>query len=161
TTTLADISAGSVTNVATATATNGVATLTSNSATATIATAIDCEPRHGALTTNPFRMTIYNYSPSATITISEIDVYFNSGSGQKLKILTLNGSNIWIGNLASPAIITFPSGTITLAPGTNKQLAASFAKTYVPNGTERILVRFAEYGCPILDSSNTSQLPSQ
>ena len=164
TVTAADITAGSVTNIATATAMAGTNTLTSNQATATVATgAIACDPRHSGIQTSPFSMTIFNESASATITISQIQIYFNTNpTGQFISTMQYGGVTIWAGaTTGSPGVFTAFTGDVTLQAGKNKLLGLTFNKNYVASNPpiERIVVNFAESGCPTLDSDNNSQLP--
>ncbi|MBN1452855.1 MAG: pilus assembly protein [Anaerolineales bacterium] len=156
-----DASAGSVVNTAIATAKNGAQTLPSNQATATVTVSIvtGCDPRHSEFKTNPFGFTIFNYGAS-TITISEIQVYFNNAQGNGLQTIELGGIPIWTGNESgSPATISNFSGDLTITPASSKLLEIKTKKTYQSNGTERLLVRFAEGGCVQLDSQNNGQLP--
>jgi uncharacterized repeat protein (TIGR01451 family) len=158
--TAGDVSAGSVTNQATARASyNSQIVSSQDSATVTVNTALACDPRHSVLKTNPFGFTIYNYG-SSTITISEIQTYFNNALGNGLQSIEFGGTTIWTGNEnGSPATITTFSGDISISPGTSKLLEMSFKKIYSTNGTERILVTFAQGGCSVLDSNNNGQLP--
>ena len=159
--TAADATAGSVTNQATATAKSGTQTITSNQATATVTvnTALACDPRHSLLKKNPFGYTIYNYGTS-TISLSEIQIYFNNASGNELQTIKFGGATIWSGNVNGvPATITTFSGDVSIAPSSSKLLEMIFKDKYNINGTERILVTFAQGGCPPLDSDNNGQLP--
>lgn len=159
--TAADVGAGSVTNQAIATARVGTQTITSNLefATVTVNTALACDPRHSVLKVNPFGYTIYNYG-SSTISIAQIQVFFNNANGNGLQGISYGGITIWTGNEnGSPAALTTFSGDVSLTPGASKLLEMSFKKAYETNGTERILVTFAQGGCPVLDSSNSGQLP--
>lgn len=162
--TVADITAKSVTNTATATAMAGANTLTSNQATATVQTgAIACDPRHSGIQTAPFSMTIFNESASATITILQIQIYFNTNPiGQFISTMQYGGVTIWAGaTTGSPGVFTAFTGDVTLQAGKNKLLGLTFNKNYIPSNPpiERIVVTFAESGCPVLDSNNNSQLP--
>ena len=162
--TQADANTGSVTNLATATAKYNTQTITSNDATATVTVSIivGCDPRHSEFKTNPFGFTIFNYSPSP-ITISEVQVYFNNSSpgNQYMQTIRLAGETIWSGSItSSPATITTFAGNITINSRVSKVLEIVFnQQNYKINGTERILVRFAEGGCAQLDSQNNGQLP--
>lgn len=159
--TAGDAGAGSVTNQAIATARYSTQTITSNLAfaTVTVNTALACDPRHSVLKTNPFGYTVYNYGTS-TITISEIQVYFNNGGGNGLQGIQYGGISIWTGNVNGvPATISTFTGDVSLPPGSSKLLEMTFKKSYVTNGSERILVTFAQGGCPVLDSNNNGQLP--
>lgn len=125
-------------------------------------TAFPCDVRHGVLKLSPFSMTIFNQSPNTTILITQIQIYWNPSSpaGQYLSQLTLGGVTIWSGNTtATPAVFSVFTGDMTLGPNSSKLLSVSFDKSYKDNGTEQILVSFAEYSCPLLDSSNSGQLP--
>jgi uncharacterized repeat protein (TIGR01451 family) len=159
--TAGDAGAGSVTNQAIATARYSTQTITSNLAfaTVTVNTSLACDPRHSVLKTNPFGFTIYNYGTS-TITISEIQVYFNNSNGNGLQAIQFGGIQIWTGNENGvPTTITTFTGDVTITPGSSKLLEMIFKKSYVVNGSERILVTFAQGGCPVLDSNNNGQLP--
>ena len=156
-----DAGAGFVTNQATAEAKYGTQTIISDpvSATVTVNTALACDPRHSVLKTNPFGMTVYNYG-SSTISISEIQVYFNNAGGNALQGIKLGNATFWTGDeTGSPATITTFSGNVFISPGSSKLLEMSYKNTYSTNGTERILVTFAQGGCPVLDSDNSGQLP--
>src|SRR5581483_2586312 len=160
--TAADVIAGFVTNNATAKARagNSDTNTATASATVTITQPVACDPRHSSLLTSPFSMTVFNYSPTATITISQIQIYYNTAPSQTITNLTYGGSSIWNGSASgSPALFISFSGPVTLTAGSNKLLNVSFSKSYSVNGTERILVTFAEDGCPVLDSNNSGQLP--
>jgi hypothetical protein len=156
-----DAGAGSVTNVATAIAKYNTQDITSNqaSATVTVNTALACDPRHSILKTTPFGFTIYNYG-SSTITISEIQTYFNNTLSNELQSIQLGGIAVWTGNEnGSPSTITTFSGNVSITPGSSKLLEMSYKNVYSINGTERILVTFAQGGCAVLDSDNNGQLP--
>jgi len=165
TTIATDVTTGSVTNTATAQGMAGMSPITSNSASATVivATPSPCDLRHSSLKTAPFEMTIYSY-PSTTITvhITSIQIYYNS-TGNSITQLSFGNINIWSGTrTGSPGIFNSPySGDVSLSPSSNKILQVQFSSPYQPltGGGERILITFAESGCPTLDSSNTNQLP--
>jgi hypothetical protein len=132
--------------------------------TITAALPIACDPRHSALKTSPFSMTIFNYSLTYSITISQIQIFYNSTApgSQYIKSLSLGGIKIWTSpppSTASPATFTAFIGSVVINPGGNKILIPTFNKTYKVNGTERVLITFVENGCAILDSDNASQLP--
>lgn len=162
--TASDAVAGFVTNEATAEAKYNTQTVTSDLAfaTVTVNTALACDPRHSILKTNPYGFTIYNYGAS-TISISEIQVYYNSSSpsGQYMHEIQYAAIEIWHDHalLGSPATASTFTGDVTLGPGQSKLLEIIFAENYQANGTERILVTFAQGGCPVLDSDNSGQLP--
>ncbi len=164
TTTLADASAGSVTNTATAQAMAGAQTVTSNSASATVTvmTPSSCDIRHSLLKTAPFAMTIFSYPSTISIVhITSIQIYYNA-TGNSITQLSYGGVNIWSGTLpGSPGVFSSFTGDVSLSPSSNKILQVQFSSPYQPltGGGERILVYFAEPGCPILDSSNAAQLP--
>jgi len=157
----ADVNAGSVTNIATATA-NTLPSTNQATATVTVSIIVGCDPRHSTIKTGPLGYSIFNYGP-APITISEVQVYYNNGSpaGQYMKALKLAGGTIWSGNTpGSPATVVSPfTGNITINGGSVKVLEVLFDKNYIANGTERILVTFVEGGCAVLDSANNGQLP--
>ena len=155
-----DAGVGSVTNQATATAQYNTQPISDDaSATVIVDTSTACNPRHGILKTNPFGYTIYNYGAS-TITFSEIQIYFNNSGGNNLQNIKYGGNTIWSGNENGvlAAITTF-TGNISLTPGSSKLLEMTFQNAYSTNGTEHILVTFAQGGCPPLDSNNNGQLP--
>ena len=159
----ADANAGAVTNHASATAKYNTQTVTSNQDTATVTVSIiaGCDPRHSTIKTGPLGFTIFNYGPSP-ITISQVQLYYNNSSpaGQYLQTITLAGGSIWSGSIfTSPATVSTFTGNITINGGSSKVLEFLFDKNYKTNGTERILVTFAEGGCAILDSANNGQLP--
>jgi uncharacterized repeat protein (TIGR01451 family) len=158
TTTPGDVSLGSVTNHATATAKAGVQTITSNQATKTVPfnTAI-CDVRHSALQTSPFRMTVYNFS-SFAVNITQIVVDWTVfPSTQRLTSVLFNSIPVWSGS-ESVSPITIPlSGNVNSL--SNKQIEIQFLQAYTSFGTERIQVSFAEASCPLLDSKNSQQLP--
>ena len=152
--TQADANAGSVINHAVASAKYGAQTV-SDQATATVSVSVAaaCDPRHSSIKTSPFGYTIFNYGP-APITISQIQVYYNNGSpaGQYMSTLKLATITIWSSSLpGSPATVSAFTGDVTVGAGSSKVLEVSFNKNYKANGTERILVTFAEAGCAILD----------
>lgn len=159
-----DITAGSITNHATATAQANGSPLTSNTATKVVPVMV-CDPRHSPFPPSPFnfRMTIYN-NGSITLTISTIVIYYNSSTpaNQWITQLTLGGATIWSGKSGpSPATFNAFSGSVTIPPGGNKILTVYFKKNYTVNNSERITVNFAEAQCAsvVLDSSNTASQP--
>jgi uncharacterized repeat protein (TIGR01451 family) len=159
--TAGDAGAGSVNNQAIATAKYNTQTIHSKAqATVTVNTALACDPRHSVLKTNPFGFTIYNYGTS-TITVSEVQIYWNdSPSSQRLDVLTFGGITIWNDtDNTPPTIITSFNGDVSITPGSSKLLEVDFRRSYNTNGSERILVTFAQGGCPVLDSDNSGQLP--
>lgn len=161
--TAADAGAGSVTNQAIATATYGSQTIQSHnvaSATVQVNLAATCDPRHNALKSTPFGFTIYNYGTSV-ITISSIQIFWNNSVGEGIQQINLGGTTIWTGNVNGvPALMTTFTGDVSITAGSSKLLEIIFKKPpYISNGTERILVTFAQGGCPVLDSSNNGQLP--
>lgn len=117
---------------------------------------------HSALKTNPnYTMTVFNDSPSGTITVASIEIYFQNitPSGQALTGISFGGNSIWTGSLpGSPALVSVFTGDITVTAGSSKLISLSFDKNYNDNGSERIVVTFAEASCPTLDSNNSSQL---
>ncbi|MBI5936172.1 MAG: pilus assembly protein [Chloroflexi bacterium] len=125
------------------------------------ATSLSCDLRHNALKTSPFGMTIYN-NASISVTVSSIQIYWNPSSpaGQKLKTIYLGGALIWSSeSTVSPLTVSAFIGDITIPAGSNELLQINFEKNYKDSGSEQILVTFAENGCPIVDSSNSGQLP--
>lgn len=119
-----------------------------------------CDPRHGNLNTSPFSFTIFNNNPAQSFTIANIQIYWNNETGQDIQGISLGGTQIWSGNEHSnPASFSTFTGNVTVGPSGFPQLAFTFKKAYVANGTERVLVTFAEAGCPILDTSNSGQVP--
>ncbi len=123
-------------------------------------TAFPCEVRRSDLKTAPFGMTIFNNNTLETLHIVEIQIYWNPSSpaGQALTQLSLGGVTVWSGSTTgSPAIFSVFTGDISILPATNKLLQASFAKNYKDDGSERIIISFAENGCPVLDSSDPNQ----
>lgn len=163
-TTSTDMSNGSVGNTATATAVNSATstTITSNQASLTITALgpVACDVRHSALKTAPFSMTIFNFSSTATISIAEIDIYYNNASPQAITSLTFGGSPIWSGSISTnPGVFKTFSGSVSISPGSNAGLIVFFGQPYSANGTERITVTFNQIGCPVLDSSNAGQYP--
>lgn len=124
-------------------------------------TSISCDLRHSELKTSPFGMTIYN-NASVAVTVVNIQIYWNPSSpaGQKLKIIKLGGVNIWSSeSTATPLNVSTFIGDVTIPAGSNELLQVTFEKNYKDNGSERILVTFAQSGCPIVDSNNSGQLP--
>jgi hypothetical protein len=94
--------------------------------------------------------------------VASIQIYWNPSSpaGQKLKTIYLGGILIWSSeSTVSPLTVNTFIGEKTIAAGSNELLQINFDKNYKDNGSERILVTFVENGCPIVDSSNTGQLP--
>ncbi len=159
-TTAPDVSAGSVTNTATAQAMAGTTPITSNPASATVivATPSPCDLRHGPFNTASFTMTIYSLSSTTiTVHITSIQIFYNNASNS-ITQLSFGGVNIWSGTrTGSPGVFSSPyTGDVSLSPSSNKILQVQFSSAYVPltGGGERILVTFAESGCPTLDSSN-------
>jgi len=154
-----------ITGVPTTTAaptTTAVPSRTPASHSRSAATAVACDVRHDILKTSPFGMTIFNYNAALTIHIAEIQIWGPpSPAGQSINRLTLGGSAIWTGALPSdlPTFINAFIGDVSIKPRSNKFLQVSLSKNYNANGSEKILVAFAESGCPVLDSSDARQLP--
>ena len=127
------------------------------------ATAFPCDVRHSALKTSPtFSMTVYNYSAVVTINFSQLQVYWNNSQpgNQQLNGISFGGVSIWSGvDTAPPKVLTVFTGNVSIAPGASKLLQLTFARAYNVNGTEKFLINFLENGCPLLDSSNSGQLP--
>jgi len=126
-------------------------------------TAINCDVRHSAMKTSPtFSMTVYNYSPSATIHISTLTITFNASPSiqHALNSITFGGVTIWSGaQTTSPFVLSTFSGDVSIGPGNSKLLQMNFNKTYTPDGSEHLTLSFLENGCPLLDSGNSGQLP--
>jgi Flp pilus assembly protein TadG len=124
--------------------------------------AAPCDVRHSVLKSSPFGMIIYNYNAALTIHIAEIQIWAPpSPAGQSLNRLTLGGAAIWSGALQSdlPTIFSTFIGDVSIKPRSNKFLRVSLSKNYNADGSEKILVAFAENACPVLDSSDVRQLP--
>jgi hypothetical protein len=175
TTTTTDVSTGSIGISATATAKNGVATLTSNTATLTISSSLQCYVYHRLTSTltpsitfpSNFTMTmnvISDAATSATINIKQIEVKnwnYSSNSQQYISKITFGGVQIITGNNTQrldPIIYTSFSGNVSLNPGQTKALVFTFNKNYTKTGNEIIKISFVEPGCPVLDSSNGTQV---
>lgn len=143
--------------------TTGTATSTPTFTPSPTATAFLCDPRHTVLKTNPFGMTIFNYSAQA-ISLASIQIYYNASSpgGQGVSKIYFGGIPIWSSGseprTGSPVIAFDFIGDVTLAPNSSKLLTIQFAKNYSTNGSEQILITFQEAGCPVLDSRD-NRLP--
>jgi hypothetical protein len=89
-----------------------------------------------------------------------IEIYWNTQGNQTLLgAINLNGQQLWTGsNASSPSVITTFQADITILPSSSELMQLTFDKPYHTNGTERIIVTFAEASCPVLDSQNASQL---
>lgn len=178
TTTSTDVNNGSVSISATATAMNGAATLTSNTATLTIYSSLQCYVYH-RLTSTPapsitfsgsgagrkmYMSVINDSATSATISISQLQVRnwnFQSNSQQYISAIFFGGTQIITGNNTQridPITYTSFTGGVSLAPGQTKVLMFEFNKNYTETGNEIIKITFAESGCPVLDSSNGTQV---
>jgi uncharacterized repeat protein (TIGR01451 family) len=162
----ADVTTGSVTNQASATAKSSVTpfpTITAPTVTLVVPVSapVACDVRHSSLKISPFGMTIFNNN-SFVLTIQSIQVYYNSSQpgGQYVSQVSLGGVAIWTGiQPGSPATFSTFVGSPTIPANSNKLLLIGFKKNYNSNGTERLLVTFTTNGCAILDSANTGQLP--
>jgi uncharacterized repeat protein (TIGR01451 family) len=159
TVTSSDASAGQIRINATASASSP--SITSSPASYTVTVEI-CDVRHSSITTqsNPGRMwmTIYNYG-NFTIRVSTITIYWNTQGNNSITGLLLGSSQIWLGtSTANPASFLINSNN-SIASGASPRLEIQFSKRYFTNNSERIVVQFLEPACPILDSSNSSQLP--
>lgn len=121
-----------------------------------------CDPRHSDLETSTFSFSIFNNNPVKSFTIKSIQVYWND-KGQTIQSISLGGTQIWKGNAnkSGDIINKFDVGAanLTIGPSSFPQLAFSFNKSYSKDGTERVLVTFVEAECPILDTSNSGQVP--
>jgi hypothetical protein len=86
---------------------------------------------------------------SETLHISYLTLFFNdSPAAQLVNRIRWNGINVWTGTInGSPA-----SGAIELelAPGSSNDLEFRFGNNYNANGSENLLVDFAENGCSTL-----------
>ena len=114
-----------------------------------------CDVRHGIISTAPFGLVIFNYSPALTIHIADIDIWPPpSPAGQSINRLTLGGLPIWHGaiEIDSPTAFNSFIGEVSIGPRANKFLQVGFSRNYAPNGTEKIFITFDERECPLLDS---------
>ncbi len=121
-----------------------------------------CDVRHSSISYNSsnkrLQMNIYNYGNFA-IQVSTITIYWNTQGNNSITKLLLGNLQIWSGTAnLSPASFSITSNN-TIMPGASPMLEIQFNKTYRINNTERIVVQFLEPACPILDSSDSSQLP--
>jgi len=126
------------------------------------ATAAACDVRHSPLKTSPFGMTIFNYSTNITVHIKKISIWEpRSPAGQATNRIALGGSAIWSGMMPGemPTVFDAFSGDTSIQPRSSKFLRIGFIKNYDIDGAEKILVAFIENECPLLDSSDLSQLP--
>ncbi|MBN1304942.1 MAG: pilus assembly protein [Anaerolineales bacterium] len=156
--TINDAINASVTNLASVTANHATGTITSNQDEVTVSVyGAGCDPRHGELRTEaPFGMTIFNFG-SSTLNVSRITINWNrSPSTQRLNQVLLGGTSLWSGSRAFPPYSIDVSTSI--ATGVTPFLQINFLRTYVPNGSEYILVEFSNCGT-VLDSRNDGQLP--
>jgi hypothetical protein len=106
-------------------------------------------------------MTIFN-NAAVDIHVSQIQIYWGPivNPNEAIINLLLGGITVWTGEEpGSPAVFSVFTGDVSIPAGGNKLLQVAFKKNYIVYGTEQILVTFAENGCPLLDSSNSSQLP--
>ena len=180
TTTSTDMTNGSISISATATANSGAL---SSSATLSISSSLQCFVYH-RLTSTPAPSVTFTGSganrkmqmsvisdgaTSGTITIKNIEVRnwnYSSNSQQYISAIFFGGVQIWSGadtqridplTLPSPSSASF-TGNVTLTPGQTKVLLFEFNKNYTETGNEIIKITFAEAGCPVLDSSNGTQV---
>ena len=171
---------GSISISATATANSGAL---SSSATLSISSSLQCFVYH-RLTSTPAPSVTFTGSganrkmqmsvisdgaTSGTITIKNIEVKnwnYSSNSQQYISAIFFGGVQIWSGadtqridplTLPSPSSASF-TGNVTLTPGQTKVLLFEFNKNYTETGNEIIKITFAEAGCPVLDSSNGTQV---
>jgi hypothetical protein len=178
TTTSADMTAGAVTVVATASAMSSGTTITSGPATLAVPSVFQCFIYHRSTTTQTSSITfpgspankmsinlINDSATGGTIHISRIEVHhwnYSSHSSQFIKTISLGGITIYEGSIAQrvdPMYYTGPFiGDVSIPPGTTKTLLFTFNKNYTPTGNELIKVTFSEVGCPVLDSSNNTQV---
>lgn len=120
---------------------------------------------------------INDAATTATITIKNLEIKnwnYSSNSQQYISAIYLVSSpatapysnQIWTGantQRIDPLTLPYPSGasftgTVTIAPGVTKVLVFEFNKNYSETGNEIVKVTFAESGCPVLDSSNGTQV---
>jgi hypothetical protein len=177
------MSTGVINISATATGKNGAATITSNTATLAIPTSLQCYVYHRLTTDSPPSVyftgsgankkmnmrVISDAATTATINIKTIEIKnwnYSSNSQQFISKVYFGGILIWTGantQRIDPLTLPYPSsaswsGSVSLAPGTTKILVFEFNKNYSETGNEIIKVTFVEAGCPVLDSSNGTQV---
>lgn len=149
-----DIAAGFVEFNGAATAQNGTQTLTSQSTLSVpINVASACNPTAtGLKLPSPFGFTIFNYNSNTQVTIKRINVYFNDNS-QKISKLLLYNQEIWSsieGWNTSPGIFNTFSNSVVIAVNSSAPFQVQFKDPYIANNTEKVIVEFAESGCPTL-----------
>lgn len=173
TTQTADITNGSIVISADATVNSGA--LSSNTASYTIYSSIQCYVYHRlASTLTPsitfpgnFTMSmnvISDAATSTTINIKQIEVKnwnYSTNGQQYISAVSFGGVQIITGNNTQridPLTYTSFSGNVSLAPGQTKTLIFTFNKNYTPTNNEIIKITFVEPGCSVLDSSNEGQI---
>ena len=97
--------------------------------------------------------------PEAKYPVIHVAGTKGKGSVSALCAAGLQAAGYKVGLYTSPAHFSVFIGDVSLVSRYNKLLTATFSGSYVTNGTEKMLVTFAQNRCPILDSSNSSQLP--
>ncbi len=165
-TTPTDVTNGSVTNTATATAKYSTGTVNSTASYQLIVNAAAaCNIQHSVLKLPPFSafgMTIYNNN-TFPVTIQQITVNWNDvPSSQAMTALNLGGVDIWVDNFGtSPSTVDTFGGNTTIDPNSSMPLLVKFATTYTPftPSSETISIRFTTFPtCPDLDSFDNGTL---
>lgn len=102
---------------------------------------------------------------SAKITIKSVELSnwnYASNPLQYITSVAFGGSQIATGGSSkrvNPVTFSSPyTGDPTILPGISKVLLFTFNENYGPTGNERIKVTFLEHGCPVLDSSDGTQV---
>jgi hypothetical protein len=173
TTTSADRDAGKVVVNATGTAQDGGSPLNSDSVTHEIPSSFECWVYHRvggvpdpsvSVHGTPRRqisMTVYSDALTTdTITIANVELINWDQASNYISSITFGGSTVWTGNSGAvdPFSTAVTLGTRTLSSGASKVLTffanANLAATPIP----QIKVTFAEPGCPVLDTADSSQV---
>lgn len=120
-------------------------------------TPINCYVSHNgvAITKEKMLLTLNNNS-NYPITISDLTVFYNasSPSGQGLAAIYADGTLIWKGFISgSPVTVSEFLDDEEIDPWSSMALKLFFKKNIRVNGSENIMIRFVENGCPVYNTS--------
>jgi len=107
------------------------------------------------------QMTIFNDSATGSaIEIQQVQLIGWDQAGNTITSIQFGGNIIWSGSSGplDPYTFNITTGNRSLNPGENKLLALIADKNISKTGVEQIKVTFTNSNCPILDTSNGTQV---
>ena len=107
---------------------------------------------HGQILTSGSTMSMTIVNPHDVLTVSNIEVTWNTTGGPNGSTLTLQsaflGTTFWMGSAAGPTFTITPSTTLTI-PGNNSTstIVFTFGRAYKTPGTQSIVINLSTPGC--------------